>query len=569
MALVRELIRQEKRNLGLVCLVGGMAVDWLSAAGVIDRFIGAAVSMEQFGLCNQYRKAVESGRVRVEELSETALNARLGAGARNLPFLPTRGMLGSDLIDINPNLVRFQDPFDGRDARRVPRARPGRRVRARAPRRRARQRPDRADRALAGPRHLPQGREEGRSSRWRRSSTRRCCAGTPTAPCCPGSRSTPSSRCPTARTRRRFFPNYGYDTRFHLEWVEGGARRRGDGRVPRAVRHRARATQAAYLEAVGGAERLIELTRGMSESGYTVDEIMCATLAAQFARRRRGLQRHGLVHPGRRDHAGPHDARAPDLVWLAGAAGVDPRPDRVPASTLEAPLWRDSVMYLEQFSDFWHYAQNGRHLADLLRRRRAARHVRQREQLGHRRRLPPAEGAPARHGGARRHGRARQAPPLLEPEPQPARRSSRRSTSSRAAGYLGGGDERERLGLGGGPELVVTNLAVLDFEPESKAMRLRSVHPGVTVEQVREATGFELIVPGEVPETPPPTPEQVRLLREEIDPDGMCKREAGVEVDGLRVRSARERSCRPPTRRSSSRSARRPTATTRSGGRAT
>ena len=55
MALVRELVRQEKRNLGLVCLVGGMAVDWLSAAGVIDRFIGAAVSMEQFGLCNQYR----------------------------------------------------------------------------------------------------------------------------------------------------------------------------------------------------------------------------------------------------------------------------------------------------------------------------------------------------------------------------------------------------------------------------------------------------------------------------------------------------------------------------------
>ena len=106
MALVRELIRQERTGLGLVCLVGGIAVDWLSAAGVLDRFIGAAVSMEQFGLCQQYRKAVESGRIRVEELSETALNARLGAGARNLPFLPTRGMLGTDLIDLNENLVR-------------------------------------------------------------------------------------------------------------------------------------------------------------------------------------------------------------------------------------------------------------------------------------------------------------------------------------------------------------------------------------------------------------------------------------------------------------------------------
>jgi glutaconate CoA-transferase subunit A len=114
MALVRELIRQEKRNLGLVVLVGGMAVDWLAAAGVIDRLIGAAVSMEQFGLCQQYRQAVESGRIRVEEISESILNARLGAGARNLPFLPTRGGIGSDLIAQNPeNLKMMEDPFGG------------------------------------------------------------------------------------------------------------------------------------------------------------------------------------------------------------------------------------------------------------------------------------------------------------------------------------------------------------------------------------------------------------------------------------------------------------------------
>jgi len=114
MALVRELIRQDKRGLGLVVLVGGMAVDWLAAAGVIDRLIGAAVSMEQFGLCQQYRQAVERGRIRVEELSETLLNARLGAGARNLPFLPTRGAIGTDLISHNAeNLKMLDDPFGG------------------------------------------------------------------------------------------------------------------------------------------------------------------------------------------------------------------------------------------------------------------------------------------------------------------------------------------------------------------------------------------------------------------------------------------------------------------------
>ena len=113
MAAVREIIRQERRHLGLVVLVGGIAVDWLAAAGCLDRLIGAAVSMEQFGLCQRYRAAVEAGEIRVEELSETALNARLGAGARNLPFLPTRGLIGTDLIDINDNLVMLDDPFGG------------------------------------------------------------------------------------------------------------------------------------------------------------------------------------------------------------------------------------------------------------------------------------------------------------------------------------------------------------------------------------------------------------------------------------------------------------------------
>ncbi len=74
----------------------------------------------------------------------------------------------------------------------------------------------------------------------------------------------------------------------------------------------------------------------------------------------------------------------------------------------------------------------------------------------------------------------------------------------------------------------MTNLAVLDFHPESKKMRIKSVHPGVTVEQVQEATGFELELPdGEVPTTDPPTEHEVELIRTTIDPDSMRKREFG------------------------------------------
>jgi glutaconate CoA-transferase subunit A len=114
MALVREMIRQQKKKLGLVVLIGGIPVDWLAATGVINRLIGAAVTMEQFGLCQQYRQAVEQGRIRVEEISESVLNARLGAGARNLPFLPTRGAIGTDLMQENPdNMKLLDDPFGG------------------------------------------------------------------------------------------------------------------------------------------------------------------------------------------------------------------------------------------------------------------------------------------------------------------------------------------------------------------------------------------------------------------------------------------------------------------------
>lgn len=67
---------------------------------------------------------------------------------------------------------------------------------------------------------------------------------------------------------------------------------------------------------------------------------------------------------------------------------------------------------------------------------------------------------------------------------------------------------------------VVTNLGVLDFETDESVMRLRSVHPGVSVEEVVEATGFELVIPDEVGETRAPTDGELRLL-DEIDPRGM------------------------------------------------
>ncbi|MET9471937.1 CoA-transferase subunit beta [Streptomyces sp. NPDC002917] len=72
---------------------------------------------------------------------------------------------------------------------------------------------------------------------------------------------------------------------------------------------------------------------------------------------------------------------------------------------------------------------------------------------------------------------------------------------------------------------VVTDLGVLDFATADRSMRLASLHPGVTADQVREATGFALTIADDVPYTREPTPEELRLIRDVIDPDGTRDRE--------------------------------------------
>lgn len=88
-------------------------------------------------------------------------------------------------------------------------------------------------------------------------------------------------------------------------------------------------------------------------------------------------------------------------------------------------------------------------------------------------------------------------------------------------GYLDGPGSRERAGLppGTGPYRVVSNLGIMGYHPENKRMLLLATQPGISVAQVCENTGFDLLVADEVIENPPPSAEELRLLREEVDKD--------------------------------------------------
>lgn len=88
-----------------------------------------------------------------------------------------------------------------------------------------------------------------------------------------------------------------------------------------------------------------------------------------------------------------------------------------------------------------------------------------------------------------------------------------------SAGFLDGRAEREAANLrGAGPQGVVTDLGIMEPD-ESGELILTALHPGKTVEQVKENTGWAVGVAAELAKTEPPTNEELRILREELDPD--------------------------------------------------
>jgi len=87
---------------------------------------------------------------------------------------------------------------------------------------------------------------------------------------------------------------------------------------------------------------------------------------------------------------------------------------------------------------------------------------------------------------------------------------------------VGYGEARKKAGVRDGlPGIVVSNLGIFDFAPESGRMRIQSLHPGVALEDVKKNTGFELLAPSVIPQTAAPTREELDLIRTQIDPLGL------------------------------------------------
>ncbi len=104
--------------------------------------------------------------------------------------------------------------------------------------------------------------------------------------------------------------------------------------------------------------------------------------------------------------------------------------------------------------------------------------------------------------------------------PQDAKRFVPKVNFITSPGYLDGPGARERVGLSAntGPYKVITNMAVMGYDKETKRMCIESIHQGRTLEEIQASCGFELLKAKEIVKTPPPTKEELEILRNQVDP---------------------------------------------------
>lgn len=125
MAMVRELIRQGRRGLHLIGSAHSIDVDLLVATGAVRRCEESYVGFEQdLGLAPGYRRAAEAGTIEVAESCCATILAQLRAAEMGLPFLPVRGVRGSDIRRLHPEYAEITCPFTGEFLVAVPALRP-------------------------------------------------------------------------------------------------------------------------------------------------------------------------------------------------------------------------------------------------------------------------------------------------------------------------------------------------------------------------------------------------------------------------------------------------------------
>jgi len=264
----------------------------------------------------------------------------------------------------------------------------------------------------------------------------------------------------------------------------------------------------------------------MSAAGgsFTADEMM--TVAAARALRDGARCFVGIGRPSTAANLARRTS-APNLVLIYESGTIGAKPDRLPLSIGDGMLAEtaDAVVSVPEMFNYW--LQPGRIDVGFLGAAQLDRYgninttVIGDDYARPKVRLPGAGGAPEIAASCRevivvvRHDR---------------RAFVERVDFVTSVGFGAGPGDRERLGLTGrGPVLVVTDLGLLEPDPDSRELTLTAVHPGASVDRVREATGWPLAVAADLRVTEPPTPAELTALRALEGALGMTERSERTE----------------------------------------
>jgi glutaconate CoA-transferase subunit B len=206
---------------------------------------------------------------------------------------------------------------------------------------------------------------------------------------------------------------------------------------------------------------------------------------------------------------------APNLLMIYEAGVVGARPARLPLSIGDPTLVSGSALVCSMYEIFTLYLQRGNVDVGFLGGAQIDRFGNINATVigdySHPKvRLPGSGGSMEIAGWANR---------CYVMTPHQKRRFPAKVDFATSAGYLDGRETRERAGVRGrGPEAVVTDLGIMTPDQNGE-LTLTAIHCGVTIEQVKANTGWDLKISPELKETQPPTPEELRILRTELDPD--------------------------------------------------
>ncbi len=205
--------------------------------------------------------------------------------------------------------------------------------------------------------------------------------------------------------------------------------------------------------------------------------------------------------------------RCPNLVLIYESGAIGAQPDRLPISIGDPALVTGALGVCSMPEVFQYYLQRGLVDVGFLGGAQIDRYGNLNTTVigdyhKPKTRLPGSGGACEIAALARR---------ILVVMPHKRRSFVERLDFVTSPGYLDGGDARQRLNVpGGGPQVVITDLGILTFSTETREMVLESLHPGATLDQVRENTCWPLRVAVKLAVTESPSAEELRVLRDEL-----------------------------------------------------